>query len=38
VASARFANPPLEVPAKYDDVRDTLMRALEARNAQFAKR
>lgn len=32
----RLANPPLEVPADYDKVRDTLLRALEARNAQFS--
>ena len=32
----RFANPPLEAPANYDVVRDTLFRALETRNAQFA--
>jgi len=31
-----LANPPIEVPAKYDVVRDTLMRALDARMAQFA--
>jgi threonine synthase len=34
---ARHANPPLEVPADYDKVRDTLMRALDIRNAQFAR-
>jgi threonine synthase len=33
----RYANPPLEVPAKYDVVRDTLFRALESRNAEFAR-
>jgi threonine synthase len=33
----RFANPPIEVPADYDAVRDALFRSLEARNAQFAK-
>jgi hypothetical protein len=33
----RFANPPIEVPARYDDVRDALLRGLEARNAQFSK-
>jgi threonine synthase len=33
----KFANPPIEVPAKYDEVRDALMRGLEARNAQFSK-
>jgi threonine synthase len=33
----RFANPPIEVPAKYDSVRDALFRGLEARNAQFSK-
>ena len=32
----RFANPPLEAPDSYDAVRDTLLRALEARNAQLA--
>jgi len=32
----RFANPPLEVPANYEKVRDALFRALETRNAQFA--
>jgi threonine synthase len=32
----RLANPPIEVPASYDVVRDTLMRALDARMAQFA--
>ena len=31
----RLANPPIEVPADYGTVRDTLMRALDARNAQF---
>lgn len=31
-----LANPPIEVPAQYDAVRDTLMRALETRMAQFA--
>ncbi len=34
--SARFANPPIEVAAEYDEVRDALFRALDARNAQFA--
>jgi threonine synthase len=33
----RFANPPIEVPAKYDSVRDALFRALDARNAHFPK-
>jgi threonine synthase len=33
----RFANPPIEVPAKYDSVRDALFRGLDARNAQFSK-
>ena len=33
----RFANPPVEVPAQYDQVRDALFRCLEARNAQFSK-
>jgi threonine synthase len=33
----RFANPPIEVPAQYDQVRDALFRSLEARNAQFSK-
>ena len=32
---SRFANPPIEVPAQYDKVRDALFRALDARNAQF---
>ena len=31
-----FANPPHEVAARYDLVRDTLFRALDARNEQFA--
>ncbi len=35
-AHCRLANPPLEVPAQYDRVRDTLLRALDARNAQFS--
>jgi threonine synthase len=34
---SRFANPPLETPAQYDKVRDALFRALDARNAQFAR-
>ena len=34
----RLANPPLEVAADYDKVRDALMLALDARNAQFSKR
>jgi threonine synthase len=33
----RFANPPIEVPANYNSVRDALLRGLEARNAQFSK-
>ncbi len=33
---SRLANPPIEVPANYDSVRDALMRALDARMAQFA--
>jgi len=33
----RFANPPIEVPAKYDSVRNALFRALEMRNAHFSK-
>ncbi len=33
----RFANPPIEVPATYDSVRDALFRGLDARNAQFSK-
>jgi len=33
---SRLANPPIEVAASYDTVRDALMRALEARMAQFA--
>ena len=33
----RFANPPIEVPAKYDSVRDALFRALETRNSHFVK-
>ena len=33
----RFANPPIEVPAKYDSVRDALFRSLDARNAQISK-
>jgi threonine synthase len=32
----RFANPPIEVPAKYDSVKDALFRALETRNAHIA--
>jgi threonine synthase len=32
-----FANPPIEVPAQYDRVRDALFRSLDARNAQFSK-
>ena len=34
----RLANPPIEVPANYDKVRDALMRALDARMAQFASK
>ena len=34
---SRFANPPIEVPAQYDKVRDELFRALDARNAQFVR-
>jgi threonine synthase len=34
----RFANPPIEVPAKYDSVRDALFRALEVRNAHISKK
>jgi threonine synthase len=34
----RLANPPLEVAADYEKVRDALMNALDARNAQFSKR
>jgi threonine synthase len=34
---SRFANPPIEVPANYDRVRDALFRALDARNAQFGR-
>ena len=33
----RFANPPIEVPANYDAVRDALFRSLDARNAQISK-
>jgi threonine synthase len=33
----RFANPPIEVRASYDSVRDALFRGLDARNAQFSK-
>jgi threonine synthase len=32
-----FANPPIEVAATYQSVRDALFRALEARNAQLAR-
>jgi len=35
---APFANPPIEVSADYDEVRDALFRALEARNAHIAAR
>ena len=34
----KFANPPLEVPATYNAVRDALFRSLDARNAQFSKK
>jgi threonine synthase len=33
----RFANPPIEVPANYDSVRNALFRSLDARNAQISK-
>jgi threonine synthase len=33
----RFANPPIEVKANYDSVRDAVFRSLDARNAQIAK-
>jgi len=36
-AQSRFANPPIEVPARYDAVRDALFRALDSRVTQFAK-
>jgi threonine synthase len=35
--ACRFANPPIEVKATYDSVRDALFRSLDARNAQMAK-
>ena len=35
---SRFANPPIEVPARYDLVREVLFRALESRNAHIAAR
>lgn len=35
--SCRFANPPVEVRANYDAVRDALFRSLDARNAQISK-
>jgi len=35
---SRFANPPIEVSARYDEVRDVLFRALESRNANIAAR
>jgi len=35
---SRLANPPIEVAARYDDVRDALMRALDARNAQLEEK
>lgn len=35
---SRFANPPIEVPASYDRVREVLFRALESRNAHIAAR
>jgi threonine synthase len=34
---SRFANPPIEVPARYDAVRDALLRALDLRNAHIAQ-
>jgi threonine synthase len=33
----RFANPPVEVQANYDSVRDALFRSLDARNAQISR-
>jgi threonine synthase len=33
----RYANPPIEVHATYDAVRDALFRSLDARNAQISK-
>jgi len=36
--SPRFANPPIEVPAQYQQVRDALLRALDARHAHIAQR
>jgi threonine synthase len=33
---SRFANPPIEVAANYQSVRDALFRALDSRNAQLA--
>jgi threonine synthase len=35
--ACRFANPPIEVSADYDQVRSALFRALDARNAQFTR-
>ena len=35
--ACRLANPPIEVQAQYNHVRDALMRALDLRNAQFAR-
>jgi threonine synthase len=35
--ACRLANPPIDVPASYDQVRDALMRSLDLRNAQFAR-
>jgi threonine synthase len=34
---SRFANPPIEVSANYDAVRNALLRALDARNAHIAQ-
>jgi threonine synthase len=35
--ACKFANPPIEVKANYDSVRDSLFRSLDVRNAQMAK-
>ncbi len=35
---SRFANPPIEVSARYEQVREVLFRALESRNAHIAAR
>jgi threonine synthase len=35
--ACKFANPPIEVKANYDSVRDALFRSLDVRNAQMAK-